>query len=153
MAAPDFVTVGHAVRDLHAGGWRLGGTISFAAVQAHRLGLSVGVVTRVGGDVDLAKHMPFATIAAGVSRETAVAGLSLFPDAELAEHEVEHALGVDPPEKALHRPRSLTKMLGNELELAARHHGGRGRHLCMTGRHRIMVPRPGDQTGLLAKPA
>ena len=31
MPAPDFVTVGHAVRDLHAGGWRLGGTISFAA--------------------------------------------------------------------------------------------------------------------------
>ena len=70
MSAPDFVTVGHAVRDLHADGWRLGGTITFAAVQAHRLGQSVGVVTRVAHDVDLMAALPFATIEAGVSRET-----------------------------------------------------------------------------------
>ena len=50
---PDFVVVGHVVRDLLAGGWRLGGTASFAAAQARKLGLSVGVVTRIRKD-DLA---------------------------------------------------------------------------------------------------
>jgi len=70
MTAPDFVTVGHAVRDLHGDGWTLGGTVTFAAVQAHKLGLSVGVVTRAGVDLDLGAALPFAEIARVVSRDT-----------------------------------------------------------------------------------
>lgn len=62
MPTPDFVVVGHAVRDIVPGGWQLGGTVTFAAVQAHRLGLSVGVVTRAGTDLDLAAELPFAQI-------------------------------------------------------------------------------------------
>jgi sugar/nucleoside kinase (ribokinase family) len=53
MPAPDFVVAGHAVRDIVPGGWRLGGTVTFAAVQAERLGCSVGIVTRAGDDLDL----------------------------------------------------------------------------------------------------
>jgi sugar/nucleoside kinase (ribokinase family) len=70
MSAPDFVVVGHAVRDLVPGGWRLGGTVTFAAVQAHRLGLSVGIVTRAAGDLDLGVTLPFAEIACGKSVST-----------------------------------------------------------------------------------
>lgn len=62
MSAPDFVVVGHVTRDLVADGWRPGGSPSFAAVQAHRLGCTVGVVTCTAGDVDLAALMPFAQI-------------------------------------------------------------------------------------------
>ncbi|HYM14111.1 MAG TPA: PfkB family carbohydrate kinase [Dehalococcoidia bacterium] len=62
MSAPDFVVVGHAARDLAEGGWRLGGTVTFAAAQAHRLGLSVGIVTRTAGDLGLAARIPFAEI-------------------------------------------------------------------------------------------
>jgi 1D-myo-inositol 3-kinase len=62
MPAPDFVVVGHIARDLVADGWRPGGTPTFAAVQAHRLGLSIGVVTRTAGDLDLAALLPFAEI-------------------------------------------------------------------------------------------
>lgn len=62
MPAPDFVVVGHAVRDIVPGGWQLGGTVTFAAVQAHRLGLSVGVVTRAAADLDLAAELPFAQV-------------------------------------------------------------------------------------------
>ena len=62
MSAPDFVVVGHVTRDLVADGWRPGGSPSFAAVQAHRLGCTVGVVTRTAGDVDLATLLPFAEI-------------------------------------------------------------------------------------------
>ncbi len=62
MTAPNFVVVGHAVRDVIPDGWRLGGTITFAAVQAHRLGLTVGIVTRTGADIDVAAELPFAEV-------------------------------------------------------------------------------------------
>ncbi len=70
MLAPDFVVVGHAVRDIVPGGWQLGGTVTFAAVQAHRLGLSVGVVTRAARDLDLAAELPFAEIVQAPSSVT-----------------------------------------------------------------------------------
>ena len=62
MSAPDFVVIGHAVRDVVPGGWRLGGTVTFAAVQAHRLGLSVGIVTAAGDDIDVQHELPFAEV-------------------------------------------------------------------------------------------
>ncbi|MBI5285560.1 MAG: ribokinase [Chloroflexi bacterium] len=70
MTAPDFVVVGHAVRDIVPGGWRLGGTVTFAAVQAHRLGMRVGVVTRAGGDLDVAAELPFAEVVQAASPST-----------------------------------------------------------------------------------
>lgn len=57
MAAPDFVVVGHVVRDVAREGWRLGGTASFAAAQALKLGLRAGIVTRVGADLEMAGIM------------------------------------------------------------------------------------------------
>ncbi len=62
MPRPDFVVVGHVVRDVVPGGWRLGGTVTFAAVQAHRLGLAVGVVTAAAADFDVATHLAFADV-------------------------------------------------------------------------------------------
>jgi sugar/nucleoside kinase (ribokinase family) len=70
MARPDFVVVGHAVRDIVPGGWRLGGTVTFAAVQAHRLGLSVGVVTASGPDFDVQAQLPFAKVITAPSTTT-----------------------------------------------------------------------------------
>jgi sugar/nucleoside kinase (ribokinase family) len=70
MTTPDFIVVGHAVRDIVPGGWRLGGTVTFAAVQAHRLGLSVGVVTRAGADIDLAAELPFAQVVQAPSAQS-----------------------------------------------------------------------------------
>lgn len=61
---PEFVVAGHIVRDVVPEGWRAGGTVTFAAVQAHRLGLSVGVVTRVGEDIDVPALLPFAEVVA-----------------------------------------------------------------------------------------
>lgn len=62
MPTPDFVVVGHLARDIAPGGWTPGGTITFAAVQAHRLGLSVGVVTRAAHEVDVQTLLPFADV-------------------------------------------------------------------------------------------
>ncbi|MHB9033795.1 MAG: PfkB family carbohydrate kinase [Anaerolineae bacterium] len=42
---PDYLVIGHITRDLIPGGWRFGGTVSFSALTAHKLGLRVGVLT------------------------------------------------------------------------------------------------------------
>ncbi len=58
MTAPDFLAIGHVVRDIVPGGWRLGGTVTHAAVQAQRLGLRAGVVTRSAADLGLERLLP-----------------------------------------------------------------------------------------------
>jgi 1D-myo-inositol 3-kinase len=58
MTAPDFLAIGHVVRDIVPGGWRLGGTVTHAAVQAQRLGLRAGVVTRSAADLGLEQLLP-----------------------------------------------------------------------------------------------
>ena len=63
MTTPEFVIAGHVVRDLLSRGWRLGGTATFAAVQAQRLGLRAGVVTRVGPELDLEEGLPHIAVA------------------------------------------------------------------------------------------
>ena len=70
MATPTFVVVGHVTRDIVPQGWRLGGTATYAATQAQRLGLSVGVATHVGPDVNLSEAMSGALIAGSVSPES-----------------------------------------------------------------------------------
>jgi sugar/nucleoside kinase (ribokinase family) len=70
VSAADFVVVGHIVLDVAREGWRLGGTATFAAVQAQRLGLRAGVVTRVGSEVALEKALPGIAFAGRPSRET-----------------------------------------------------------------------------------
>ena len=58
------------MRDVVADGFRFGGTVTFAAVQAHRLGCSVGVVTRAGDDFDVQAELPFAQVVRHPSRTT-----------------------------------------------------------------------------------
>lgn len=49
---PQFLAIGHVARDLLPdGGWRLGGTVTFAALTAHRLGLRAAIVTSASPDV------------------------------------------------------------------------------------------------------
>lgn len=64
---PDFLTIGHVTRDLlPSGGWRLGGTVTFAALTAQRLGLRAAIVTSGPADVlaVLAEMAPGVAIAA-----------------------------------------------------------------------------------------
>ena len=70
MATPEVVVVGHVVQDLLPSGWRLGGSATFAAVQAQRLGLEVGVVTRVSRDVALEQWLPGIALAGRPSTQT-----------------------------------------------------------------------------------
>jgi pfkB family carbohydrate kinase len=49
---PDFLAIGHVTRDmLPDGTWRLGGTVTFAALTAARLGLHAAIVTSAPPDV------------------------------------------------------------------------------------------------------
>lgn len=53
MTAPDFLVIGHVVKDKVAEGWRLGGTASYAALTAHRLGLRAAILSAAADNVDL----------------------------------------------------------------------------------------------------
>jgi len=57
--SPEFVVVGHVCQDLLPDGrLGLGGSVSYAATTAQRLGYRVGVVTSAGPDLDLAQALP-----------------------------------------------------------------------------------------------
>lgn len=54
---PEFLTIGHVTRDLHPdGSFSLGGTVTFAALTAYRLGLVAAMVTRA--DRELLAGLP-----------------------------------------------------------------------------------------------
>jgi sugar/nucleoside kinase (ribokinase family) len=53
MAAPDFIAVGHVTLDHVEGGVRPGGAALYAALLAHRLGLSAGILTSHADDFPL----------------------------------------------------------------------------------------------------
>jgi sugar/nucleoside kinase (ribokinase family) len=50
---PDYLVIGHITQDLCDHGYRIGGTATFSALMAHRLGYTVGILTSVAPDVDL----------------------------------------------------------------------------------------------------
>ncbi|MGH7302918.1 MAG: PfkB family carbohydrate kinase, partial [Candidatus Rokuibacteriota bacterium] len=53
MSAPDFVAIGHVTLDRFGEATRPGGSALYAAITAHRLGLSVGLLTSHGDDFPL----------------------------------------------------------------------------------------------------
>lgn len=56
-SVPDFLAIGHVTRDVHSdGSFSLGGTVTFAAVTAYRLGLAAALVTCA--DTDLLSNLP-----------------------------------------------------------------------------------------------
>jgi 1D-myo-inositol 3-kinase len=70
MTAPDFLVIGHVVKDVTDTGWRFGGTVTYAATQASRLGLRAAVVTRAASDVDLAAFLLGVDVALARSEAT-----------------------------------------------------------------------------------
>jgi sugar/nucleoside kinase (ribokinase family) len=59
----DYLVIGHLTRDLTPEGPRLGGTVAYAGLTAHALGLRVGIVTSWGEEIDLGplRHFPIAS--------------------------------------------------------------------------------------------
>jgi hypothetical protein len=56
--APQFLVLGHIVKDVDREGWRPGGGVLYAAAQASALGLGVAAVTRCGPEVTPARILP-----------------------------------------------------------------------------------------------
>jgi len=70
---PEFLTIGHVTRDIHAdGSFSLGGTVTFAALTAYRLGLAAAIVTRATAQLlsELPLHLPGIGLAGHASPET-----------------------------------------------------------------------------------
>ena len=70
---PEFLVIGHVTRDLHPDGtYSLGGTVTFAAVTAYRLGLATAIVTCADEQLlkELPARLPTIGIAAHVSPAT-----------------------------------------------------------------------------------
>lgn len=70
---PDFVVVGHVCQDLlPGGGLSVGGSVSYAATTALRMGYRVGVVTSAAPDLDLVQTLPGAEIVCHRSANTTI---------------------------------------------------------------------------------
>jgi len=55
---PDYLVVGHITKDLYNGGYKIGGTATYSALTARRLGYRAGIVSSTGPDVDLSALPP-----------------------------------------------------------------------------------------------
>ncbi len=53
LAPVDYLVIGHVAHDLTPDGWRLGGTVAYAALTARALGMKVGIVTAYGKETSL----------------------------------------------------------------------------------------------------
>ncbi len=53
MIHPDFLVIGTVTKDLQAGGYTVGGTVTFASLTARNLGQRTAVVTRASSDLSL----------------------------------------------------------------------------------------------------
>ena len=66
---PQFLVIGHTVQDISPGqgadapAWRLGGTVSYAALLASRLGLSTAVLTAAADDLPVEEALPGVEVA------------------------------------------------------------------------------------------
>jgi sugar/nucleoside kinase (ribokinase family) len=73
--APGFLTIGHITRDIHPDGpFSLGGTVTFAALTAYRLGLVPAIVTRA--DADLLADLPSRLLAICLAAQSSTATTS-----------------------------------------------------------------------------
>ncbi len=70
---PEFLSIGHVTRDLHANAsYTLGGTVTFAALTAYRLGLVAAIVTCADSELlaELPAHLPNIALHVRPSQET-----------------------------------------------------------------------------------
>jgi 1D-myo-inositol 3-kinase len=92
VSAPDFVAIGHVTLDRFGESTRPGGSALYAAVTAHRLGLSVGLLT------SHAEDFPLEVIPSRIEVVTVPAeGTTLFEHHHAAQGRVSHVRAVAGP--------------------------------------------------------
>jgi sugar/nucleoside kinase (ribokinase family) len=83
--SPDYLVIGHVTKDLLNGSFKIGGTATYSALTAHRLGQSVGVVTSKGSDIDLG-NLPSDIQVAFCPSETSTTFENLYRDGHRQQH-------------------------------------------------------------------
>ena len=92
MSAPDFVAIGHVTLDRFGDATRPGGSALYAAVTAHRLGLSVGLLTSHGDEFPLEVIPPKIEVVSIPAEET-----TLFEHRQEPSGRVSHVRSVAGP--------------------------------------------------------
>jgi len=92
VSAPDFVAIGHVTLDRFGESVRPGGSALYAAVTAHRLGLSVGLLTSHAGDFPLEVIPPRIEVVTIPADET-----TLFEHRQEAQGRVSHVRAAASP--------------------------------------------------------
>lgn len=70
MVELDYVVIGHTTRDLKKHAFTVGGTATYAARTARRLGYQVGVITSADADLNLSKFLGDALVARSPAAKT-----------------------------------------------------------------------------------
>lgn len=83
--SPDYLVIGHVTKDLLNGGYKIGGTATYSALTAHRLGHTVGIVTSKGADIDL-EHLPSDIRVSTCPSETSTTFENLYQDGHRRQH-------------------------------------------------------------------
>jgi len=100
LTIPDYLVVGHVTRDLvSGGGYRIGGTVTFAALTARALGYSAAILTSASSD------LPLTTIYDGIALEVVPAEASTtFENIYYDGHRRQFLRSVASPLKPAHVP-------------------------------------------------
>jgi sugar/nucleoside kinase (ribokinase family) len=85
IPSPDYLVIGHITKDLFNGSFKIGGTATYSALTAHRLGHSVGIVTSKGSDIDLG-HLPPDIHISACPSETSTTFENLYRDGHRQQH-------------------------------------------------------------------
>ena len=89
---PRLLSIGHVTIDKLSQGERAGGTVTYAAHAARRLGWSAGVVTSAAPDFDVAKELPGVEVFLGASPQT-----TRFRNEYVNDERVQHLLACAAP--------------------------------------------------------
>jgi sugar/nucleoside kinase (ribokinase family) len=81
----DYLVIGHVTKDLFNGSYKIGGTATYSAMTARRLGQSVGIVTSKGSDIDLG-HLPSDIHISTCPSETSTTFENLYQDGHRQQH-------------------------------------------------------------------
>ena len=115
MTAPDFLVIGNVVKDVSDGAWRPGGTVTYAATQAARLGLRTAAVTRCSIDMRPAIVLSGVSVRRVLSGETTVFQNRYLPDGRV-QHVQARAAAIRARDVPAHDRKTRIVLLGPVLD-------------------------------------
>ena len=109
--SPDFLVVGHVTRDLVPGGWKLGGTASYAAHVAAHLGQRCALLTSAAPELDLSTLLPCVEISC-IASERGTVFEHFFAGERRIQYVRDQAASIGPDEVPAFLRRASAVLLG-----------------------------------------